>query len=263
MRIRFCAVLAGLAAASALVTLRGSRSRVGLGSVRQMWSDFLRDADQPGLRLTRISDGEEMRLGEELIAGMSWPEDDAATERVNRVAAPMLPYLHRTGIHYHFHVARTPIVNAFALPGGQVTITSGMLDFVHSDSELAEVLGHEMAHVDLRHAVEHYQYQYRLGFVVELFHRLATLPYTANQELDADAWGLHLASAAGYNPAAAAEFFERLQREQHEPLEPLVTTPAGELAHSLGDAVGSYFRTHPPTAERVRRLRTLAGSLGR
>jgi predicted Zn-dependent protease len=52
-------------------------------------------------------------------------------------------------------------VNAFALLGGQVFVTRGMLGFVESEAELAAVLGHEIAHVDLRHCVERYQYEYR------------------------------------------------------------------------------------------------------
>ena len=82
-------------------------------------------------------------------------------------------------------------------------VTTGMMGFVQSNAELAEVIGHEIAHVDLRHAVERHQFQYRLGPLVELFHRLITMPYSADQELDADAEGLRLASAAGYDPAAA------------------------------------------------------------
>ena len=152
------------------------------------------------------------------------------------------------------------MINAFALPGGQVLVTDGMLGFIQSDSELAEVVGHEMAHVDLRHAVEHYQYQYRLGSLVELVHRLATMPYSVDQELDADAEGLRLAIAGGYDPAAGPALFTRMQKEMGETARTPATTPAGELAHSLGDALASYFRSHPPTEERARRLRDLASA---
>jgi len=133
------------------------------------------------------------------------------------------------------------------------------MNFIHSDDELAEIVGHEIAHIDLRHAVERYQYEYRLGGLFELGHRVATLPFSADQELDADAEGLRLAISAGYDPAAAADVFERLQNALPEPAAPPVDTPAGEIAQSLGGAVVSVFRTHPPSAERARRLRELAG----
>ena len=261
MRICFALVLAALAAAVVFGTLRSGPANVGLASVRQLWSDALRDADQPGMRLTRLTDSEEMRLGDKLVRGIQWTEDPHALARVSAVARPMLPYVRRRGIVYRFHIVAAPQPNAFALPGGQIVVTSGMMDFVRSDSELAVVLGHEIAHIDLRHAVERYQYQYRLGGLVELAHRLATMPFSADQELDADAEGLRLAIAAGFEPAAAAALFARMQREFPEPGSPRADTPAGELAQSLGGAIASYFRTHPPSEERVRRLNELARRL--
>jgi predicted Zn-dependent protease len=257
-RLRFLTVLAMLIAATVVACLRPGQSGVSLASVRKLWSDTIRDADQPGLRLTRLSAGEEMRLGTDLLQTMPWTEDPSAKTRLVRVAQPMLPHVHRGDITYQFHVVRAPMINAFALPGGQVLVTDALLGFVQSDSELAEVLGHEMAHVDLRHAVEHYQYQYRLGSLVELFHRLATMPYSVDQELDADAEGLRLSIAAGYDPAAGPALFTRMQQQFHETASPHATTPAGELAHSLGDALAAYFRSHPPSEERARRLRELA-----
>jgi Zn-dependent protease with chaperone function len=122
-------------------------------------------------------------------------------------------------------------------------------------------VGHEIAHVDLRHAVERYQYQYRLGSLgglVEMTHRVATMPFSVDQELDADAEGLRLAVAGGYNPAAAATVFARLQEEFPEPGGPQANTPAGEVAESVGGVIFSFFRTHPPSAERARRLRELS-----
>ena len=260
-RLLFLAVLVFLIAATVVASLLPRGGEVSLASLRQLWSDTVRDVDQPGLRLTRLSAREEMQLGADLMRSMSWPEDPAGTARVKRVAAPMLPHLHRTNIAYQFHVVNAGFLNAFALPGGQVLVTDEMLKFVQSDAELAEIVGHEMAHVDLRHCVEHYQYQYRLGSlgsVVELFHRLAAMPYSADQELDADAEGLRLAKAAGYDPTAAAILFERMQKELHETASTPATTPAGELEHSLAEALASYFRTHPPSAERARRLKVLA-----
>jgi predicted Zn-dependent protease len=257
-RFRFLLILAMLIAATVAATLGPSRSGVSLASVRQLWSGTLRDIDQPGLRLTRLSASEEMQLGADLLQTMPWTEDPVAAARLVRVSQPMLPHVHRGDITYQFHVVHASMINAFALPGGQILVTDALLGFVQSDSELAEVLGHEMAHVDLRHAVEHYQYQYRLGSIVELFHRLATMPYSADQELDADAEGLRLSIAAGYDPAAGAALFERMRQQFHEAASPPPTTPAGEIVHSLGDGLASYFRSHPPSEERARRLRELA-----
>jgi predicted Zn-dependent protease len=259
-RLVFVLVLAMLISATVVACLLPGRSDVSLSSLRQLWSDTLRDVDQPGLRITRLSAAEEMQLGAELVQAMPWAQDPAAAARVARVAQPMLPHVHRANITYQFHVVHDPGINAFALPGGQVLVTDGMLAFVKSDSELAEVVGHEIAHVDLRHCVEHYQYCYRLGSLVEIFHRLATMPYSADQETDADAEGMRLAIAGGYDPAAGPALFERMQKQSGEPSRARATTPAGELGHSLGEALASYFRSHPPTEERARRLRNLANA---
>jgi predicted Zn-dependent protease len=258
MRLPFALALGALAAATVLVSLHPSRSRVSLTSLRQLWSDALRDADQPGMRLTRLTDSEEMRLGANLVRSIRWPDDPEGAARVIRVAEPLLRHIRRPGIAYRFRAIAAPLPNAFAFPGGQILVTAGMLDFVQSDDELAEILGHEIAHVDLRHAVERYQYQYRLGGLFELAHRLATMPFSADQELDADAEGLRLGVAAGYDPAAAVAVFARLQKEFPEPAGPQAGTPAGEIAQSLGGAIVSFFRTHPPSAERARRLSELA-----
>ena len=260
LRVRFLVVLGMLVLSTVVAALLPGGSDVSLASVRQLWSDTVRDADQPGLRLTRLSAAEEMKLGNQLVATIPWTQNQALEQQVARVARPMLPYLHRREIVYTAHVVNAPVINAFALPGGHVVVTDALLNFVQSDSELAEVMGHEMAHVDLRHAVERYQYEYRLGALVEIFHRLAALPYSADQELDADAEGMRLAIAAGYDPAAGAALFERMRKEFHESAKTPDTTPAGEIAHSLGDALASYFRSHPPTGERARRLRDLANA---
>ena len=257
-RLVFLGILTMLIAATVVATLNPGRSEVSLASVRLLWSNTIRTADQPGLVLTRLSASEEMKLGADLLQTMPWAEDPSAEPGVVRVAQPMLPFVHRGNITYYFHVVHDSMINAFALPGGQILVTDGLLGFVQSDSELAEVVGHEMAHVDLRHAVERYQYQYRLGSFVELLHRLVTMPYSADQELDADAEGLRLAIAAGYDPTAGATLFTRMQKEFHEPAETPATTPGGEITHSLGDALESYFRSHPPSEERARRLRELA-----
>jgi len=258
MRWRFPAVMAALIGAAGIAAWRGPRTTVDLGSVRQLWSDALRDADQPALRLTRLSVAEETRLGDGLISAMPWTEDPAAAGNVAAVAQAMLPHVRRRGISYRFHVAQSPMINAFALPGGHVIVTTGILGFVQSNAELAEVIGHEIAHIDLRHAVERHQYQYRLGPLVDLFHHLAAMPYSADQELDADAEGLRLAVAAGYDPAAGPALFARLAQQQQVPLAAPASTPAGELGQSVSGAIISYFRSHPASEERARRLTRLA-----
>jgi predicted Zn-dependent protease len=252
-RWRFWLVLVLLAGGAGLATLGTGDSRVGLGSLRSLWSDGLRDVDQVGMRLTRLTDAEEMKIGADL-AGRFPAEDEAASAYVTDVARSMLPYLRRKGIRYRFHVIESPQINAFALPGGEIFVNSALLGFVESEAELAAVVGHEMAHVDLRHCVEHYQYQVKLGGLAELAHRLATMGFSPDQELDADADGQRMSAEAGYDPSAAAALFERMKEKFHEPTRTAAKTPAGEVAGALSEALGAWFRTHPPSEERAQRL---------
>jgi beta-barrel assembly-enhancing protease len=273
-RISFVLVLALLAAGVVLATIGSSSHPVNFGSLLSLWSDALRDTDQIGMRLTRLSDADEMRIGSELVRSAPFPllapdgeAQHSESERyVSDVAQALLPRVRRPGIHYQFHVVASAEVNAFALPGGHVFVTNGMLGFVESEAELAAVLGHEIAHVDLRHCVERYQYEYRLkkagapelGWMVELAHRLATMGFSSDQELEADARGEALAIQAGYDPDAMAALFERMKARFHEPARRAASTPAGEVAQAAAEAVGSYFRTHPPFAEREQQLAEMA-----
>lgn len=261
----FAVVVVVLAGGGLLASLGKQDTTVDLASTREIWADVLRDADQVGLQATRMSPESEMRIGADLAQSIrGWAaEDPRDSQYVAAVAAPMLPHLRRTGIQYHFHVIEDPQINAFALPGGQIYVLRGMMDFVHSEAELAAVVGHEMSHVDLRHCVERYQYEHALGKVgagplgsaVEMARTLIAMGYSQFQELEADASGERLAIEAGYDPDAAAAVFERLAKVTGESAPARATTPAGEVGQAMDQALQDYFQSHPHSPERVRRLK--------
>lgn len=260
-------VLAATLGCGAVVWLGEIETDVSLSSTSEIWGDLLRDADQFGFHLTRMSDQKEMELGNRLAATMTANgATDPAWERyVSEVGATLAPHLRRQGIQYRFHVVQFPIVNAFALPGGHVFVFTGLLEFLHSEAELASILGHEMSHVDLRHCVELYQYEAAfekagvgdLGQAVELVRRITARGYSKHQELEADAQGFRLAAQAGYSPEAGVVIFLRMRQVFGEPPEPAARTPVGELARAVVTEMGSYYQSHPPTAERMRRLEAL------
>jgi beta-barrel assembly-enhancing protease len=237
---------------------------VGLGSVLELWGDVLRDTDQFGLKLTRASPAEEMRLGAELRNGvlnsrLSRPE---ALPAVRAVGERMAAFVRRKEIAYRFTVIDSPDINAFSLPGGQVFVTTGMLGFVQSKDELAAVVGHEMAHVDLRHCIERYQFILKarklrleeLGEAAQAARMLAAAEYSKYQEMDADAEGVRLAQAAGYDPRAAVRLFQRMMQQGGEQPEVFAKTTPRELQSAAARAVSDYFRSHPTSAERSARL---------
>jgi len=259
---KFLLVLGALAGGSALATFGTPDTRVGLSSVLNLWSDVLRDADQIGMKATRVSDAEEMRLGADLasmiLAGER--EDPAQSTYIETVGRRLVKHVQRPGIQYEFHVIESPAINAFALPGGKIFVMKGLVGFVQSESELASVLGHEIAHVDQRHCIERYQYELKLkqagsplaGEMLEFAHRLATIGFARHQELDADAQGKRMSGQAGYDRNAASALFLRMKARFGEPSRRRATSPAGELSTSLTEALGDYFRTHPPLEERAR-----------
>lgn len=278
-RLPFVGLMLLMLGCGAAVWLGHPDPDISFDSAREIWADVMRDADDIGLEATRVPPAREMQLGVELAANATQlgPEDAAAEEYVQAVGDELTPHVDRTAIRYRFHVIQSPGINAFALPGGQIYVLSGMLDFLESESELAAVLGHEMSHVDLRHCIERYQYTLALkkagvggvGQIAELAHDLFALSYTQDQELEADAGGERLAIQAGYDPDAAPEVFRRMQIRMNEPKRTPGATPAGEIAQAAGEALEAFFRTHPPSEQRSRQLsamvaqnrRTLAGRI--
>ncbi len=260
-KLRFFFVLGLLVAGAALATRGTADPNVNLRSLTQLWSDTLRDTDQIGMKFTRVSAADEMKIGAEL-AGRFGEQQIAGNAYVGAVGQTVAEHVRRREIRYQFHLINSPAINAFALPGGQIFVTTGMLNFVDSEAELAAVLGHEISHVDLRHCIERYQYELTLknagmpeaGQALELAHRLATFSFTPDQELEADAQGQRMSIEAGYDPGAAAALFLRMQSHLRERSPASATTPVGEVTQSVGGVLESYFRSHPPSAERSRQL---------
>jgi len=77
--------------------------------------------------------------------------DPAQVDRINRVGAAVASAVERRDLTYHFEIVSAPVVSSFAVPGGWVYVTEGMMQFVRTDDELAAALAHELAHIDHHH----------------------------------------------------------------------------------------------------------------
>jgi predicted Zn-dependent protease len=167
-------------------------------------------------------------------------------------AVPGSPYTFR------IFVVDRKTVNAFAAPGGYVVVYRGLIERAGSPEELAGVLAHEAQHVLRRH-VTRALFQHAsvglllaavsgdatgmLAYAVEAARSLGTLRYSRQSEDEADVEGLRMLQSAGIDPGGMIAFFESLRQEE-------LKLP-GALA---------YVSTHPPTGERIARLRALAAA---
>ena len=232
-------------------------------------ADTQRELERIPLELTRVSVEEENEIGETLArsfglipANTKDQEINRIREYVNEVGQRVTSSVQRPGIHYRFHYNPSEgFVNAVALPGGQIVIGRGLLQLLESEDEFASVLGHEVAHVDRRHSIGRLQYElqsrklglgglYRLASVgVALFQA----GYTKEQEFEADREGLRLAVTAGYSSGGALEAMKRLDRLSRPASTPGVS-PVEEIAKVPAQALQEYFRSHPPTRERLSAL---------
>jgi predicted Zn-dependent protease len=167
---------------------------------------------------------------------------------------------------FTFTLLDSDVPNAFALPGGYVYITRGLLALAESEAEVAGVLGHEVGHVTARHTAQRQTQATGAGLLAtlgtigaaifggEVAGRLAQqvagvgaeawlASYSRDQEFQADTLGVEYMSAAGYDPQAMATFLEKLDAQSE--LE-------REIAGGDDPAV-SWFATHPRTLDRVQR----------
>jgi len=161
---------------------------------------------------------------------------------------------------FTFTVLDTPIVNAFALPGGYVYVTRGLVALANDEAELAGVIAHEIGHVTARHSAERYGQamaatlgQIGLGLLfggeaANAFGSVSALAlrsFSRDQEHEADSLGVRYMSRAGYDPQAMSSFLTQLQADSQ--LEAILLGQPGKADEF------NIMQTHPRTADRVER----------
>ena len=151
-------------------------------------------------------------------------ETPALVSYLQSVGQPLVPKEAAQRVGFRFHVLRSPVSNAFALPNGSIYLTVGLLAHLDNEAELAQVMGHEISHVVLRHGIKSYETNRSriiTAHIADMFlfgTSLAYLPYVASvasfsreQEEEADVAGLRSVAARGYSPDEAIRVFERIQ----------------------------------------------------
>lgn len=213
--------------------------------------------------LMLVSQQDEIAMGRQTDAQIGqtygFYEDQKLSAYVDRVGQGIAKNTHQPNAQYHFKVLDTPIVNAFAVPGGYVYVTRGILAYLNDEAELAGVIGHELGHVNARHIARQMSLQQvtslglNLGAAVsERFRQYAGLAefgagmlflkFSRDDERQADDLGVEYASKTGYDAYRMAAFFETLER----------------LNPRSGGGLPDWFSTHPNPANRVTAVRAKA-----
>jgi predicted Zn-dependent protease len=248
---------------------------VSANAVVAMAADAQRDLSRAPMRLTRLSDDEEIAVGKELSEQYSTPPEKLAPEQralegyVRQVGSSVSLNAHRH-LPYSFHlVPDHGMINAFSLPGGPVYIGEGMLDLMTSEDELAVVLAHEIEHIDHYHCAERVQIEAQLrnlqlsvvGAILQIPLQAWEAGYNKDEELEADREGIRLAVLGGYSPYGAVSMFERFSK-LHSEYVIHAQSPEEELSQLAIQGLQGYFRSHPLPSERLAQANRLIAQEG-
>ena len=218
------------------------------------------------LQLTTVSESQEVELGRqtdaEVVEALGLYDDEQLTALVERVGAELASHSERPTLPWTFRVLDEPAVNAFALPGGYVYATRGLLVHLQSEHELAAVLGHEIGHVTARHGVVQLRKSRVAAASVGVFRivdpnlrhvgglaastaGLALLKHSRDDEFEADTLGLRYAGKAGYAPGAAVAVFDVL---------------VGVSRVEQSERVPNWLSTHPDPEQRRTRVQSMVSA---
>ncbi len=265
--------LAGIVALGLAAVVVSERRKVDVAASPEALLYLVADTEQEltrmPVRFTRMSDDEEIRIGNDLAssyktAAKSSEENAAVEGYLQEVGARLAPHAHRR-LPYQFHyIPEKYFINAFALPGGQVYVGEGLLALMDSEDELAAVMGHEIEHIDHYHCAERAQqeramHRIPLGELLAVPMEVFEAGYSKDQEMEADREGTRLAVEAGYSPNGAIRMFETFQR-LYEEVHQQAGNPPEELTQVALQTLEGYFRSHPLPSERIAQIRSLIAS---
>jgi len=211
-----------------------------------------------------LSSRDEAALGlqsfQQILAQSDVVESGPEVDQVRRVAVRLAAATGVDATNYQWAVSviKSPVANAFCLPGGKIAVYTGILPLTRTDAGLAAVMGHEMAHATARHAsqrllqqdlfqtammgasvsmgdLDPQQRQAILGALGAGAQYGVLLPFSRNHESEADEMGILYMARAGYDPRESIQFWER-------------------MAKSGGDQPPQFMSTHPSHGSRIERL---------
>lgn len=211
-------------------------------------------------QLNLVSESQEIQMGQEadkqVVAEMGLYDDPEAQQYVARLGKELAAHSERPNLPWSFKVVDDPAVNAFALPGGFIYVTRGLMTHLNNEAQLVSVLGHEIGHVTARHSVNQISKaqlanigliagaiwrpdlaQGPLGQAAGLGLNMAFLKFGRDDERQADELGMRYLRGESYDPREMAAVFRTLER-------------VGEEA-GPGAKAPNWMSTHPAPAERA------------
>lgn len=239
-------------------------SRLGLFLVLIILSGCAMNPVTGRKQFVMMSEAQEIAMGKEsdpqIMAFFGSYEDPRLQRFINEKGQEMVKVSHRSKLAYEFKIVDSPVVNAFATPGGYVYFTRGIMANFNNEAEFAGVLGHEIGHITARHSVIQQRNAMlgQLGIIAGVIlvpelskfveplsagMQLALMSFGRDAERQSDKLGVEYSSRIGYDASEMAEFFKTLERNDQV---------AG------GDKVPEFLSTHPSPEERNATVAKLA-----
>ena len=216
-----------------------------------------------------VSDEEAARMGQEaweqMLETTPLSRNRSYQEALESVSMRLLNASTVEHDGWEIEVFASPQINAFALPGGKIGVYEGMFELVQNEAQLAAIVGHEIGHLEAEHAQKRISAQIARNAgirIVSFFLNIGgveygaeiaaalglgvdvglLLPYSRDQEIEADALGLDTMASAGFNPEEAVILWQRMQTAQ-------------------GNRPPAFLATHPTPASRIREIEEILETL--
>ncbi|WP_239022775.1 M48 family metalloprotease [Pontibacter mangrovi] len=210
-----------------------------------------------------MSEEQEIALGAQsdpaVVAQFGLYDNKQLQQFIQSKGQAMAAVSHRPGLKYEFKIVDSPVINAFALPGGYVYFTRGIMAHFNNEAQFAGVLGHEIGHIAARHSVQQQSKATlaqvgliagmvispelaQLGDAASQALGLLFLKFSRDDERESDELGVEYATKIGYDASEMADFFLTLQRKQQD----------------SGSTIPDFMSTHPNPAERYTTVHELA-----
>ena len=221
-----------------------------------------------GRNVYALTNSEEQKLGEEVIreveSKFTLIRDPLILDYLNKLGQEILKQAGAQPYSFRFYLLKDPQLNAFSVPGGHIFLTTGIIEIMDSEGELAGLLGHEIAHVARHHISAQIEKQKKIGLATmaaallgvlagdptiagaAIAGSLATaqtlmLKYSREDEDDADNYGFKYMSKAGFDPKTMIDLLDKLRRWG-----------------SFGsEGIPAYMQTHPLSGDRMSHVEDL------